>query len=87
MATSDNRRSANARNAQHSTGPRPEAGNKRSSKNALKHGLTSRDAVLPTEDAHAHHEHPHQGPPHDPPTPPAHPPATDPAPQTTVQFA
>ena len=41
---------ANRRNAQHSTGPRTEAGLKISSLNALRHGLTSRVVVLPSED-------------------------------------
>jgi hypothetical protein len=41
---------ANRRNAQQSTGPRSEIGKKTSSLNALRHGLTSRIVVLPTED-------------------------------------
>jgi hypothetical protein len=41
---------ANRRNAQQSTGPRTEIGKKTSSLNALRHGLTSRIVVLPTED-------------------------------------
>ena len=41
---------ANRRNAQQSTGPRTEAGKKTSSLNALRHGLTARIVVLPTED-------------------------------------
>src|ERR1700689_1505591 len=40
---------ANRRNAQQSTGPRTEAGRKISSLNALRHGLTSRVVVLPSE--------------------------------------
>ncbi len=39
MTTSDRKRSANSANAAHSTGPRTEAGKKRSSRNALRHGL------------------------------------------------
>jgi len=43
---------ANQQNAQHSTGPRTEAGKQRVSQNALKHGLLARQAVLPGEDIH-----------------------------------
>jgi hypothetical protein len=45
---------ANRRNAQQSTGPRTEAGKKISSLNALRHGLTSRVVVLPSEDLSAY---------------------------------
>jgi hypothetical protein len=45
---------ANRRNAQQSTGPRTEIGKKTSSLNALRHGLTSRMVVLPTEDLAAY---------------------------------
>src|SRR5947209_15994119 len=72
MVTTDQRCVANARNAQHSTGPRSEAGKKRSSKNALKHGLTSQEAVLPNEDASAFQEQLAQWLDHDQPTDPAH---------------
>ena len=41
---------ANRRNAKKSTGPRTEEGKERSSQNAVKHGLTSRRAVLADED-------------------------------------
>ena len=41
---------ANRNNAKKSTGPRTEEGKTRSAKNALKHGLLARDAVLPGED-------------------------------------
>lgn len=44
----------NAQNAQHSTGPRTEAGKKRSSLNALRHGLTSQIIVLASEDLDAY---------------------------------
>ena len=54
MATSEARRIANARNAQHSTGPKSDEGKKRSSMNALKHGLTAVEAVLPNEDPDAY---------------------------------
>jgi hypothetical protein len=45
---------ANRRNAQQSTVPRTETGKKTSSLNALRHGLTSRIVVLPTEDLAAY---------------------------------
>jgi len=45
---------ANRRNAQHSTGPRTAIGKRTSSLNALRHGLTSRVVVLPTEDLAAY---------------------------------
>jgi hypothetical protein len=41
----------------HSTGPRTESGKQRSSLNALRHGLTARTAVLPTEDPDAYQRH------------------------------
>src|SRR5260370_7366817 len=44
----------NRANAQHSTGPKTEAGKKRSSLNALRHGLTGHTIVLPTEDLAAY---------------------------------
>jgi hypothetical protein len=45
---------ANRRNAELSTGPRSEAGKQKSSLNALRHGLTARVVVLPTEDLAAY---------------------------------
>ncbi len=48
---------ANRANAQLSTGPRTESGKQRSSLNALRHGLTSHTAVLPSEDAQAYQHH------------------------------
>ncbi len=48
---SDARIAANRRNAQNSTGPRSEEGKAQSRLNALKHGLTAKVVVLPTEDA------------------------------------
>jgi hypothetical protein len=47
----------NRANAQHSTGPRTEAGKQRSALNALTHGLTCRTAVLPSEDPAAYEQH------------------------------
>ena len=72
MATSEARFTANARNAQNSTGPKSDAGKKRSSKNALKHGLTSVNAVLPNEDPAAFQEQLDQWLDYDSPTDPAH---------------
>jgi hypothetical protein len=45
---------ANRRNAQQSTGPRTQIGKQTSSLNALRHGLTSRVVVLPTDDLAAY---------------------------------
>jgi hypothetical protein len=53
----ERRTRANRENALHSTGPRTESGKQRSSLNALRHGLTARTAVLPTEDAGAYQRH------------------------------
>ena len=51
------RAAINRANAQHSTGPRTAAGKQRSSLNALRHGLTARSAVLPSEDPAAYEQH------------------------------
>jgi hypothetical protein len=51
------RAAVNRANSQHSTGPRTQAGKHRSSLNALRHGLTARTAVLPTEDPSAFQHH------------------------------
>ena len=51
--SSELQRDANRRNAQRSRGPNTEEGKTVSSKNSLKHGLLSRDVVLPDEDAKA----------------------------------
>ena len=42
---------ANRRNAENSTGPRSEAGKQRSSRNAVRHGLTAETVIEPLEDA------------------------------------
>ena len=47
----------NRNNAQHSTGPKTEAGKQRSSLNALRHGLTGQIVVMPTEDLQAYQLH------------------------------
>src|SRR5215471_14919763 len=53
-STQPDRAAINRANAQHSTGPRSEAGKRRSSLNALTHGLTAQSAVLPSEDRAAY---------------------------------
>ena len=45
---------ANIANAQHSTGPRTEAGKAASSQNAMKHGFNSQTVLLPGEDEAAY---------------------------------
>ncbi len=47
---------AKRRNARRSTGPRTEVGKVRASRNALRHGLTSRQVVLADEDGEAYEE-------------------------------
>jgi hypothetical protein len=51
--TNAERTAINNENAKKSTGPRTAAGKKKSSFNALKHGLTARSVLLPGEDAAA----------------------------------
>ena len=53
----DERAATNRANSLHSTGPRTQPGKQRSSLNALRHGLTARTAVLPTEDPAAYQRH------------------------------
>src|SRR5690349_20476397 len=48
------RAAINRANSEHSTGPRTESGKRRSSLNALTHGLTAESAVLPSEDPAAY---------------------------------
>jgi hypothetical protein len=50
---SDKQLQANQENSQKSTGPKTEAGKKRSSLNAVRHGLTGHVVVLPEEDLEA----------------------------------
>ncbi len=54
---SPNRSEINRANAQHSTGPKTEAGKKQSSLNALRHGLTGQLVIMPTEDLQAYELH------------------------------
>ena len=51
------RAAINRANSQYSCGPRTAAGKQRSSLNALRHGLTSASAVLPSEDPAAYEDH------------------------------
>jgi hypothetical protein len=46
----------NRANAQHSTGPKTEAGKQKSSLNALRHGLTGQIVVMPNEDLEAYQQ-------------------------------
>src|SRR5580693_10450371 len=52
-----NRFAINRANAQHSTGPKSHEGKKKSSLNALRHGLTGQIVVMPTEDLAAYQLH------------------------------
>ncbi len=56
MTTLD-RSDINRANAQYSTGPKTPDGKKRSSLNALRHGLTGQTVVMPTEDIEAYQSH------------------------------
>jgi hypothetical protein len=47
----------NRANAKQSTGPKTKAGKKRSSLNALRHGLTGQAIVLPSDDLKAYQKH------------------------------
>ena len=52
----NDRTARNRANAAHSTGPKAEAGKKRSSLNAYRHGLTGQTIVLPAEDLVAYQD-------------------------------
>ena len=54
MSQNTSRAEINRANSQHSTGPRTDDGKSRSSMNALTHGLTAADPVLPNEDRAAY---------------------------------
>ncbi len=56
QAAATNKAEQNRINAQSSTGPKTEAGKKRSSLNALKHGLTGHTVVMPHESLQAFKE-------------------------------
>lgn len=53
MVTSERRKAANRANARRSTGPKTKAGKQAVRLNGIRHGLLSRDVVLPDEDADA----------------------------------
>ena len=57
LTLSQARWNANRENAQHSTGPRTDAGRLISSKNAVKTALTGRTVLLPTDDADRYESH------------------------------
>ncbi len=48
--TSDDKRNTNMQNAQHSTGPRTDAGKAASARNAVTHGLTAQNIIPRTDD-------------------------------------
>ncbi len=56
-SVSEERLERNQANAQHSTGPKTEAGKRKSRLNALRHGLTSNLVVLPSENQEDYDEH------------------------------
>jgi hypothetical protein len=47
----------NRANSKNSTGPKTEAGKQRSSRNALRHGLTAQTVVMPSEDLELYESH------------------------------
>ena len=56
MPTTEQQLAANRANAQHSTGPNTTDGKKRSSQNALRHGITAQTTILTDEDRIQHDE-------------------------------
>jgi hypothetical protein len=72
MPDSDALWEANRRNAANSTGPKTPEGKAASSKNALKHGLTATEVLLPNEDADAYDARLQTWLDHDRPTDPGH---------------
>jgi hypothetical protein len=55
--SASDRAEINKANAQHSTGPKTKAGKKKSSLNALRHGLTGQVVIMPAEDLQAYQRH------------------------------
>jgi len=72
MTYSETAFEANRRNAANSTGPKTPEGKAASSKNALKHGLTAVETLLPNEDLDAYDAHLQTWFDHDQPTDPGH---------------
>jgi hypothetical protein len=72
MSLSNDAFEANRRNAAHSTGPKTPEGKAASSKNALKHGLTATEILLPHEDRDAYDARLQTWLDHDRPTDPGH---------------
>ncbi len=56
MPLSEQQIAANRANAQHSTGPNTPGGKKRSSQNALRHGITAQTTIMTDEDRIKHDE-------------------------------
>ena len=56
MPASAARTEANRANAKFSTGPRTTEGKQRSASNALRHGITAKQALIPTDDPQAYQE-------------------------------
>jgi hypothetical protein len=56
MPVTEQQLTANRANAQHSTGPNTPGGKKRSSQNALRHGITAQTTVMTEEDRIKHDE-------------------------------
>jgi hypothetical protein len=56
MPITEQQLSANRANAQHSTGPNTPEGRKRSSQNALRHGITAQTTIMTDEDRIKHDE-------------------------------
>src|SRR5271165_6686347 len=55
--TTEAQREANKRNAQHSSGPKSDAGKRKSRQNALKHGLTAKVIELLPGESHEDYDH------------------------------
>jgi hypothetical protein len=56
MPVTEQQLAANRANAEHSTGPNTPGGKKRSSQNALRHGITAQTTIMTDEDRIKHDE-------------------------------